>query len=453
MEHQESTKSKSGPLARISAVLLWGLVLLGGMTGIGVHASEITGVRVSQHPEKTRVVFDLSKPVQYKVFTLAAPDRIVIDFADVDNARPIRKPALSVGPVAGMRSSITQKNMRVVLDVNGPMKPTSKLLKPNGNLGHRLFVDLPHKAKTRTQNTVKTIRRAEDTVKTRAEDVVVAIDAGHGGRDPGAVGFKGTREKDVVLQIAKRLYKVLRNAKGIKPVLIRNGDFFLQLQARRKKAQETFKADLFVSIHADAFDKSSVSGASVYTLSTKGASSTVAKALARNANQNMLREVLSDLAMDGSMEHSHKVGSMVLEEMSQVATLHKKRVGQANFAVLRTLNMPSILIETGFISNRGEEKKLKLASYQQNLAEAIGRGIVKYFERVPPPETYFESLGQEKLVYLQHKVKRGETLSGIAQFYKVNTRKLLKINSIKNDNLVKEGQEIQIPPTSLLKQE
>lgn len=451
----------------LCCTLLW--------AGAVVADTQITGVRFWAAPDSTRMVFDLSGPAEHHLFTLENPARVVID---LPNTR--KTPALDVldtrnaGPITNVRSAEQSGNsLRVVLDLKQDAKPKSFLLKPNAQYGHRLVVDLYDSAPAApsasaaapavSSEPVPAVAVRTPVTATSGRDIVVAIDAGHGGEDPGAIGPSGVKEKDIVLQIARRLYQVLDAEKGVKPVLVRNGDYFLSLANRREIARRKHRADLFVSIHADAFTNRKAAGASVFALSRSGATSTLARVLAEKENQSdliggvsledkdkTLASVLADLAMEGSMEHSMKVGGTVLHEMGRVTHLHKKRMEQAGFAVLKSADIPSILVETGFISNPGEERNLRSSAHQTKLAQAISRGIVQYFDQHPPPDTWFalRKLGgttHAQLDARHHRIERGETLSHIAERYQVSMATLMRYNALSDPGLVKVGQVLRIP--------
>lgn len=316
----------------------------------------------------------------------------------------------------------------------------------------------------------------------RGRDIVVAIDAGHGGKDTGAIGYQGTKEKDVVLAIARELHKQMSTVRGLKPVLVRDGDYFIHLKKRRDIAREKYKADVFISVHADAFTNRKAAGASVFVLSQNGASSTTASYLAdrensadliegfdiSNANQS-LSEVILNVAMDGVLAESNDVGGQVLKELGVVSRLHKKQVEHAGFMVLKSPDMLSLLVETGFISNPGEEKMLKDPSHQRNLARAIVKGAHRYFENNPIPGTYYAMRHEQRFAQAsldattkpslssdtspdkvtaatleKHIVAKGETLSGIASRYRVSTADLKRLNGMQDDK-VTEGKVLRIP--------
>jgi len=456
---------------------LWlGLLLLNLVaTPLALAAEKISGVRVWNAPDHTRVVFDLSGPVDHHLFTLEGPDRVVIDIPNAAKSRALDLIDFKGGPLVNVRSA-EQSNgsLRVVMDLDRKLNPKSFLLIPSQQYGNRLVIDLERPGASPSSNynaslngnassePIAGVSGASNRPRSfndlgNGRDIVVAIDAGHGGEDPGATGANGTREKDVVLQIARRVFNVLQVEKGIKPVLIRNGDYFLPLAARRENARRKYNADLFVSIHADAFHNHKARGASVFALSRSGATSTLARVLAEKENQSdaiggvnidnadeMVTSVIYDLAMEGSMEHSIKVGNMVLREMSGVTHLHKSHLEQAGFAVLKSPDIPSILVETGFISNPAEERNLKSQDHQVKLSRAISRGIIAYFDQNPPPGTQFAARKQQRDAQ-QHRIARGETLSEIAQRYSVDVAALMQYNSIKTSDVIREGQVLRIP--------
>lgn len=433
-----------------------------------VHAAEkINNVRVWQAPDSTRVVFDLSGPVDHRIFTLVKPNRVVIDLKNTLRTKALFNVDLKSSAIAKVRSAMQNSDdLRVVLDLKKPLRPKSFLLKPNNQYGHRLVLDLEGSVALMPKNAVvksTTVDTAKPVVKQKkvvvgGRDIVIAIDAGHGGEDPGAIGQKGTKEKHVVLRIAKELKATLDKKEGIRAELIRKGDYYLKLKSRRDIARKKLNADFFVSIHADAFKNGKASGASVFALSRRGATSTLARVLAEQENQSdliggvslddkdeVLASVLADLAMEGSMEHSLTVGKYVLSEMGKVTKLHKKHIEQAGFAVLKSPDIPSILVETGFISNVREEKNLNSSAHRKKLTNAIARGIVKYFNQHPPPNTKVALKQEKEAQYAHHTIRRGETLSKIASRYQVSLHSLRKANSMSQIDVIKIGQKLRIP--------
>ncbi len=413
-----------------------------------VFAATVDGVRMWSGPDNTRLVFDISEAVDHKVFMLKNPHRVVVD---LKNARLLRAPAGLDFPkslLTGLRSAKRHgTDLRMVLDLKGKVRPKSFLLKPTQQYGHRLVIDLQD-ARNKPANTVT--RSAVSAVKGRARDVIVAIDAGHGGDDPGAIGRRGTREKDVVMAVARELEKLIKQQRGMRPVMIREGDYYLGLRKRMQKARD-LKADLFISIHADAFRDGRARGASVFALSQNSATSKAAQWLAANENSadliggvslddkdDLLASVLLDLSRNATIAASLDVGGNVLGELKKIGRVHKRRVEQAGFMVLKSPDVPSILVETGFISNRHEEKNLRSKAYQRKLARAMLKGVKTYFTNNAPAGTLLAMEGQK------HLIRRGETLSGIAQKYRVTQLALRSANGLNSDG-IRIGQTLNIP--------
>jgi N-acetylmuramoyl-L-alanine amidase len=408
-----------------------------------VSAVQIDGIRMWSSPEGTRLVFDISAPVDHQVFVLNNPNRVVIDFKNTSFSQQPPSLDLSQSLLQNIRSAKRdQHDLRVVLDTKKALKPKSFLLKPMGDYGHRLVVDLedPQASSEDQQNPKKTLQ----SLTSKLRPIIVAIDAGHGGEDPGAIGKYGTREKDIVLAIAKRLYAMLDREPGISPVLVRKGDYYI-VKARKQKA------DLFVSIHADAAKSRRANGASVYVLSQKGASSEAARWLATTQNNSdliggvslddkddLLASVLLDLSQNATIAASTEVGETILQRLGHIADLHKNSVERAGFVVLKSPDIPSILVETGFISNVHEEKLLKSSRYQQKVAHAVQQGVTSYFRQNPPAGTLYA------FAPTQHTIKKGETIQAIAQKYNVSLAVLKQINRLKSD-LVLPGQVLRIP--------
>lgn len=350
----------------------------------------LTGVRVSQSNEDhTRVVFDLSGQIEHDLFTLESPNRLVIDLKDVRKSSALVSDHPDTTLLRGIRSAQRDlTDLRVVLDLKGKVRPRSFMLQPGDNSGHRLVVDMHA-----TQLSSTPIKTSQKERSLRDKDVVIAIDPGHGGKDPGAVGRKGTREKDVTLAVAKRLKKIINQSPGFKAVLTREADRFVVLRKRVEKARK-HQADLFVSLHADAFKSPRVEGASVYALSLNGASSEAARWIAEKENasdliggislddkDDLIASVLLDLSQSATIQDSLELGTDVLKHLGKVGKLNKKSVQQAGFAVLKAPDMPSILIETAFISNPKEEKRLRNPGHQQRLAKAIFSGIKNHIHQ------------------------------------------------------------------------
>lgn len=426
------------------------LALAGG--SLAVQAAEVEGVRVWSGPEATRVVLDLSGPADHRLFTLAGPDRIVVDLPRTSLLRP-----LTLQEAKGFVTSVRTGNrpggeLRVVFDLKSSVQPKSFLLPPNEQYGHRLVIDLePGGAEP-------IVRRAAAPAVASGRDLVVVIDAGHGGEDPGASGSRGIREKDVVLAIARRLHDELERQPGIRPVLTRDGDYFIELNRRRQIAHEA-QADLFVSIHADAYRNASATGATVYVLSEKGASDEVAKRLAARENASdliggvslsdkdpILRQVLLDLSQNAALSASTSAGERLIDRLGTVTAMRKRQVQRAQFLVLKSPDVPSILVETAYISNPKEEAALRDSNHQAQLARALAAGILDYFETNAPPGSYLAMNRVQRVVSpVQHVIGRGDTLSGIAERYSISLPALKRSNSLKND-VIRVGQVLTIPP-------
>ncbi|CAA0082263.1 N-acetylmuramoyl-L-alanine amidase AmiC [BD1-7 clade bacterium] len=420
--------------------------------------TKVTDIRLWQAPTHTRFVFDLDRPVEHKLITLASPNRIVIDMPNAALATDTEAVAIKGSPVRLIRSATRNKtDLRVVFDLSRAVKARSFLLKKNGEKGDRLVIDLSYLNNPTGQAAAAMPTPTKSHTQTRHQkrDLIIAIDAGHGGEDPGALGPKKIREKKVVLNIAKELAYLFKVNKGYSPVLIRSSDFYVALVDRREKARKA-RADMFVSIHADAFTNPKAHGASVYALSSRGASSASARFLADKENQSdmvggvslsdkdaLLSSVLVDLSMDHKMQESLDVGSYVLRHVGKLTKLHSKRVEQAAFSVLKTPDIPSILVETGFISNPKEAKALNTKSYQRKMARAIYNGIHDYFKVRAPEGTYIASKHRKnkKVIYV---VEQGDTLSQIASRYAVSMSQIRSHNRLRNDQL-RIGQQLKIP--------
>jgi N-acetylmuramoyl-L-alanine amidase len=374
----------------------------------------VVAVRVWPARAYTRVTIESTAPLKFNQFSLDNPDRLVVDLEGVDLNAELQSLAGKVGAddphIKQLRAGRNKPGVvRLVLDLKGPASPQVFALPPAGEYKHRLVIDLypagqedPILAFLGEQGEAKTaIASSSDAaVKTPAPGVdrliTVVLDPGHGGEDPGAVGPSGHYEKTVVLQIARRLKALLEQEPNMRVVMTRDGDYFVPLGLRVKKARAV-RADLFVSIHADAFIKPDAHGSSVFALSERGASSTAARWLAQTQNDadliggvkvdtkdKYLAHTLMDLTQTATINDSLKLGKSMLGELGGVNRLHKRSVEQASFAVLKAPDIPSVLVETAFISNPQEEKKLVDADYQQKMALALRNGIRQFFVKNPP---------------------------------------------------------------------
>jgi len=437
----------------VKRLLAAGLLLLTTLAQAGPSAVQVQGVRLWAAPDNTRVVFDTSAAAEHRLFVLSSPDRLVIDLKGARLAPDFKKRLQAAGLVKGLRTAPRNKtDLRVVLDLKRPVKPRSFVLKPNDQYGHRLVIDLHDSKLAAASRKPKPRKQARPS----ARDLVIAIDAGHGGDDPGARGKRGVREKDVVLGIARRLAKLVEKEPGMKPVLVRTGDYYIGLRKRIDKARR-HRADLFISIHADAFRDRRVHGSSVYVLSQRGASSEMARWLAARENaadlvggvslddkDDLLAEVLLDLAQSATIETSQGVASNVLRELRKIGKVHKRHVQHAGFVVLKSPDIPSLLVETAFISNPSEEKRLRSAAHQQKVARAIMNGIRRYYRANPPAGTRLALARAQTETTQRHVIRRGDTLSHIAKRYGVSMRSLRSANRLRGDRLL-VGKVLTIP--------
>ena len=385
---------------------------------------EVRAVRIVDAGDRTRLELDLSGTCTHTAFAMHNPERLVIDVPDATLRGRLPLAPANHSTLTGLRSGIRAgDDLRMVLDLKQGVRSKTFLLKPDAEGGHRLIVDLVPSAalsaatsRSATAATTPEVKMAEPTPASTPElkaleakpttnrgragkgrRLVIAIDPGHGGKDPGAIGAKGTREKEITLAVAKRLAALISKEPGMRPYLTRDGDSFIPLRKRMSKARAQ-GADLFISIHADAFKDADVRGSAVFTLSPRGASSEAAKWLADRENaadlvggvdlgeaDSVLATVLLDMSQNATMEHSGLAAQMVLDKLQGLGNLHHTQVQRAGFVVLKSPDIPSMLVEAAFISNPDEEVRLRDPSQQQRLAEAILRGIKAYFKKHPIP--------------------------------------------------------------------
>lgn len=472
------------------------------------QAATIKNVRVSHNPDYTRVVLDLDEPIQHKLVLESNPERLTLDATNTSLKSSLAELTLADTPIENIHSSvINKKDVRLVLNLKRNVTFKSFELKKQLGINDRLVIDLfegnqstplpeavlgapktivanaiqPSSANVKspgneleeptgiTEIIPATVKNSPDEQKVVVEKpfteiagkrtILISVDAGHGGEDSGALGPGGMREKDVTLAIAKELVNEINAQPGFNARLTRTGDYYLGLQKRRDLARD-IKADLFVSIHADSFTNSLARGASVFALSRRGATSEAARFLAQRENESdliggvslddkdaMLAGVLMDLSMTATVNSSLQVGSYVLKCISSIAPLHTNHVEQAGFVVLKSPDVPSILVETGFISNKDESRKLGSPDYREQMAKSVFKGVHQYFMQNPPAGTYFAAQiqgGKEPPVERQHVVVRGDTLADIAEHYNVSVSLLLKYNGLKS-SIVKVGQTLKIP--------
>lgn len=400
---------------------------------VSFAAVTVDKLRQWRAPDHTRLVFDVSGPIEHRLFTLSDPHRIVIDIDGATLSAPL--PDLDTsGPLLSAVRSGTPENgtLRIVLDLKAETRPRTFLLPPAGQYGHRLVIDLydPKRAEDEAKPAPPPAPKSAAAPK----PLVVAIDAGHGGEDPGAIGRRyRTREKDVTLAIARELARKIAQTPGMRAVLIREGDYYVSLRDRFQKARAQ-RADVFVSIHADAVPGKQAFGSSVYALSEKGATDAMTKFLADKENaadliggvslndkDDVLAKVLLDLSHTKTIHDSLTLGDDLLSELKRVGPVHHQRVRQAGFMVLKSPDIPSVLVETAFISNPTEEKKLRSPAFQRSVAEGIYKGIRRYANRLNAPM---------HTANRSHVVRRGETVAVIARKYDVQVDALRVTNNL-----------------------
>jgi N-acetylmuramoyl-L-alanine amidase len=370
--------------------------LVSALLPLAAHAVDVRGIRLWAGPDSTRVVLDLSGNAPHSLQLLKNPDRVVLDVGGARLAAAARAPA-GAGTVKSVHASLRPSGVRIVLDLRKPIQAKSFLASPNNRYGYRLVIDLGLNPNLETP--VKAEHAPPD-----ARDLIIAIDAGHGGEDPGAIGKNGTREKDVVLAIARQLALKISAEQGMKAVLTRSGDYFVPLRDRMRRARAQ-SADLFVSIHADAIRDRRVDGSSVYILSQRGATDEASRWLAERENasdliggvslddkDDVLASVLLDLSQSASLSASQIAAERVLRQLNRVGEVRKPQVQQARFMVLKSPDIPSMLVETAYISNPQEEQRLRAQPHQAQLAAAIHQGVHDYFYANPPSGTRIAQL-------------------------------------------------------------
>jgi len=457
-------------------------------------AADITKLRVWHSPDQTRLVFDLSAPTEFEVFAVSDPHRVVVDLPRARSSAALKLPSAVDRRITRLRyAPRPEGGLRVVLDLEHAVEVRKTLLPPQAQYGHRLVVDVldppglvrrpappPPPVAAAPATTLPPVtreaRRAGDVPVPasaqvpepvtqapgwRRDGVIIAIDAGHGGDDPGAIGPRGTYEKDVVLAIARELQTLINREPGMRAVMIRDGDYYVGLRQRIEKARE-YRADMFVSIHADAFRDRRVRGSSVFVISRSGATSEAARWLADRENaadlvvgvtledkDPQLRSVLLDLSQAKSLEASLEVADSVLGALRELGAVHSQRVQQAGFMVLKSPDIPSLLVETAFISNPQEEQRLRNQGFRARLAKAIRDGVVAYFESAAPAR---QRMARREVAATEpttaaarrHRVSPGETLSGIALHYSVSPRQIRLANNM-DDDIVRIGELLDIP--------
>lgn len=435
-------------IARLPVFSMLCALFLSGIFSVSAFAANtIDGIRLWPAPENTRIVFDVKQKPDYKYFTLSKPNRLVVDFTNTKNTVALRNLAVDDPRVKLFRSSMSKGKTRLVLELNKAYQLTVFPLAPAGQYGHRLVIDLYDKSRS---------KQIMAKPKKSLGDIIIGIDAGHGGEDPGSIGGKGTYEKKVTLAIAKKLQRLINQEKGMKAVMIRSGDYYVDLNRRTSLARDNH-VDFLVSIHADAFHTPGPSGASVWVVTKSRAESELSRWLVnrekksellgggggviKNTADSHLALALADMSKEHSLGVSFGVANNVIKELKKITKMHKRTPQNGNFAVLKSSDIPSILVETGFISNHNEEKNLTWSTHQQRLANAIHQGIKNHFLSHPLTGSYFASIG-----YKSHKVRSGESLSVLAKRYNISMSKLKSVNQLKS-NALRIGQTLKIPRT------
>ena len=443
------------------------------MLPASVFAADIESLDIWRSPDFTRVVIDVSKRPEYSVFVLEDPHRVVIDIRDSRMNAALQGLDMEGSPVTAVRSgSRNQTDTRIVLDLSSPINPSSYSLPPNAEHGERLIIDLydagtqaPALAPaTMSGDQDASVAPVEPVIAESASrrNIVVAIDAGHGGSDPGAIAKDGhMQEKDIALAISRAVAERIRAMPGFEPVMIRDGDYYVQLQQRPQLARQK-RADIFLSIHADSHATSRAEGMTIYALSQSTAEDenirrvtekeNSSDLLGGNSGDTSLRNVdddlaltLLDLSMAWSIEQSMAAGSYILNATGNVARLRRDVPQQGNFWVLRSPDIPSLLIETGYLSNPAEARRLASADYQRKLADSIVQGVMNYFYERPPEGSLIawqkaNNQGPDR----QYVVTRGDSLSLIAQRHNVSLSQLRSANSLRGDT-IQVGQTLSIP--------
>ncbi|MDF2180400.1 N-acetylmuramoyl-L-alanine amidase [Aliiglaciecola sp. CAU 1673] len=434
---------------------LWSLLLvtLLALTSLPALAeNKVDSVRIWPSPNNTRVVFDMQAPPEYTYFTLSNPSRLVIDLSGTKKSLDLTKIKSDSKLLKGLRYSNAKDNqsIRVVLDLKEAADTQVFALAPTAPYGNRLVVDLGSKS----ENQVVAVKQSNTGAH---RDVIIAIDAGHGGEDPGSIGRAGSYEKNITLSIAKMLAERIDRTPGMRSVMIRSGDYYVGLNKRTEIARRS-KADLLISIHADAFTTPQPHGASVWVLSMRRANSELgrwmentekhsellggaAEVIQNTASERYLTQALLDMSMDHSLSTSYEVSREILKDLDKVTKLHKNDPQAASLAVLTSPDIPSILVETGFISNPTEEKNLNWDKHRQSLANSIFVAVERYFKRVPPDGTLFAQVKRDNRT---HKVSSGESLSLLAQRYNVPVSRIKAVNNLDSD-IVRIGQVLMIP--------
>jgi N-acetylmuramoyl-L-alanine amidase len=416
--------------------------------------NNIDGLRIWPSPANTRLVFDLSQSPEFSYFILNNPERLVIDIADTSNKFNLSQVDNQSTLVKKLRYSTpkSKNSIRVVIELNKKLETTVFSLPPTSPYNDRLVIDL-----TDDKPAQSIILDAKTASSER--DIIVVIDAGHGGEDPGSIGGAGSYEKDVTLSISKYLENLINQEPGMQAIMTRTGDYYISPNKRPEIARK-HKADLLVSVHADAFVTPQPSGASVWVLSMSRANTELgrwmenteqhsellggaAEIIQDTASELYLTQALLDMSMDHSLTTSYDLSRDVISQLKGITKMHKTVPQAASLAVLTSPDIASILVETGFISNPNEEKNLNSSKHRQNIAQSIFEGVKKHFKRTPPDGSLWARLKKE---HKTHQVRSGESLSLLAQRYNVDVNQLKKVNNLRTD-VVRIGQILTIPQT------
>ena len=425
------------------------------------RAAVVESVRAYRSPEYTRLVFELDQSLQHQVFTLENPDRVVIDLSSTQLRGDLSTLELSDTPIASVRSAPHDSDLRIVLDVRGKVQPRSFMVERNEQYGDRLIVDLYDQSATGIAEEAPRVASvsAADLSESK-RDIVIAVSAGHGGEDPGAIGVNRLREKNVVLAIAREVESMINNTPGYRAVMIRDGDYYVGLREHMEIAHR-HNADLFLEIHADAHTNKDASGATIYALSQNGATSEQARLLAEKENASdliggigtvslndkdeVLRSVLLDLSMNASIATSLEIGSELIHSLDDVIRMRRDTVEQAAFLVLKSADIPSLLVESGYITNERDAKNLDSPQWRRQFAGALADGITQWFYERPPQGTWVAWQKDHGGIFpATYTVKRGDSLSQIAESYSVPMARIRATNQLKSDS-IQVGQVLKIP--------
>ncbi len=464
-----STKRSISTIRGSNRCLTFLLAVCSLLASFALWAADVRDVRLWRAPDHTRLVFDLSAEVEYRLFTLSNPERVVIDIERSTLGGDLSQLDFADSPISGLRSAMRDEStLRMVIDLGTKVEPRSFTLAPNSEQGDRLVVDLYDESPSAGASVTTSTVSSSTTSAPRSDerrDIIVAISAGHGGEDPGGIGYDGRlKEKNITLKIARALFDQLESMPGYSPIMIRDGDYYVELQRRSEIAREK-RADLFVAVHTDWYRSSRASGLTIYALSGDRADRENSRRVAQKENSSDLLGgvggdlnlgswdddvalTLVSLQMAWSMEQSLIAGTRVLESLDGVTRLRRDKVQQASLEVLKSPDIPSMLIETGYLTNPDEAKRLNTSAFQQKLARGIAQGVMNYFYDAPPEGTLVAWQKANGIVPVPgtYIVKRDDSLSVIAQRYGVSVAELKSTNGISSDT-IRIGQELTIPGT------